>query len=133
MSSHSLTTVPDAPARVPEAPEVDAPPKLSRVPRGYWRNEYEIDRLIRIENYGLVGPGKYLGPKKWPSREIAEQKGIEFERNPWVLKNSRDASNPRYLGPVFFPEDGDAAWASPVKPRPCRNRRAKAQSPRRKA
>jgi len=75
-------------------------PELSRVRRGYWRNRYVTDRPWTSKDGIFYAVGEHLGYFKWPSREIAEEKGLL-----WLRLGQPAAQWTRYLGAEFFPED----------------------------
>lgn len=100
-SSCSLASVTDAPARVPEAPQTDAPP-LTRVRRGYWKNKFFSERDAVFGDGTVNKAGEWFAVMKWPSRDVAETRAqqhlIEFAG--WV-----EASGIVWLGARFFPEE----------------------------
>lgn len=75
--------------------------KLTRIPKGHWRNQWRIFGHAFDEATGEELPeGTALGATRFPSRELAEESAIKITRN-----------NPRpqdciYIGAVFFPDDG---------------------------
>jgi hypothetical protein len=78
-------------------------PKLSTVPRGYWRNWWGPTDICpaggwRNEHFS---DGSWLGTRRYPSAETAEQCARE------QLAGRPDKAE--YLGPEFFPEDGEGS------------------------
>ena len=89
-------------------PSEDVATEQKPTPRkpGHWRNWWFApiggrDAWTRER----VPAGEYIAKRKYPSRELAEQ---------WAMKTldesaARGESPPTYLGPVFFPDEGDAS------------------------
>lgn len=85
-------------AEVKEAVEL----KLSRVPRGYWKNKFFSERDA-VFGDGVTNPaGEWFAVMQWPSRDVAETRAHQHlaEFAGWV-----EATGIVYLGPVFFPEN----------------------------
>lgn len=68
-------------------------PKLSRIPPAHWRNVYEYAdpssvNAARAVELGCeeLAPGIWRYPVRHLSREIAEQRGRNFER--WACRNA---------------------------------------------
>lgn len=83
--------------------------KLSRIPKGHWRNKYvAVNAMLLVNPDGSIDPAisageEYFGHGKWPSHEVAEEIAARDACNPNGDTGSGDA---KYLGPVFFPDDG---------------------------
>lgn len=79
--------------------------QLSRVPRGCWRNRWRLIKPVLVEDpsgvSNWVRPGEFLSSFLWPSREVAEEKAAQALR-----EGHPSVRHARYLGPIFFPEDG---------------------------
>lgn len=73
-------------------------------PSKRWINRWKVLSTIRWFSGGECGAGKYRDPHVWPSKDIAEQKAVEwFARNDRALKIL--GTPIEYLG--AFPLDGE--------------------------
>lgn len=83
-------------------------PKLSVRKPGHWSNRYwrNLDKTLPNKPDKDWKGNEYVCHSKWPSKEIAEQKGQEWEKE--CRARGILVSAARYLGPVFFPEGDDA-------------------------
>ncbi|MEZ5938912.1 MAG: hypothetical protein R3C52_11965 [Hyphomonadaceae bacterium] len=77
-------------------------PELSRAPRGWWRNLWYTDGPV-LRSDGSTENGLHYGYGLWPSREVAEQKALDWLREHADAGPKRDT----YLGPRFFAEAKD--------------------------
>lgn len=75
--------------------------KLSVIPKGHWRNRYKslLGCWKRGSTGEIVKDPICIAKKKWPSREIAEEKALRF-----MSKKPEGFEHVRYLGAVFFPD-----------------------------
>jgi len=79
----------------PKPSQRTAPPKR-------WRNVYWLAKRIDLAQSpghaaGSYGPGRFVSRLIWPSREIAEAKGVES------VRRARDRAHITYLGPEEAP------------------------------
>lgn len=86
-----------------------ATPKLSRVPRGHWRNvirfvpgraNWDRHTIVSAEHGDWLDEFHYLGARKWPCKDSAEtaaQRGM-------AARGPRYRSRHVWLGAEFFPE-----------------------------
>ncbi|MBY0568484.1 MAG: hypothetical protein K2P70_14305 [Hyphomonadaceae bacterium] len=77
---------------VENAQETNASPPSKR-----WRNTYWLAKRLKfVTPDGTIedGPGRHVSRRVWPSREIAEAKGL------WSVENALNREYITYLGPV---------------------------------
>lgn len=77
-------------------------PKLSVIRKGHWRNRWWTAQEGRTADGVIQQPGEYLSSYRWATAEIAEQKAEEIMRT-----MPHNLNFQKYLGPVFFPEEGE--------------------------
>lgn len=79
--------------------------KPTPIKPGYWLNEFDSARPLFIKD-AVYGPHPFRTTTPYLSAEIAEQRGL----NIMAAANSvaLEHYGLRYLGPVFFPEEGAA-------------------------
>jgi hypothetical protein len=85
-----------------------AQPKKKR-PVGVWRNPVWLPSRIPVQPPALFwGPGYKIGVYEWPSREVAEQKALDwlqlYTDLGWIEKFGR----PRLYPPKFFPSSASS-------------------------
>lgn len=76
---------------------------VTRIRRGCWRNVWSVECDMVFPNAGghYVKRGEYVSERKWPSREIAEEKAREYIDRPLADVWRKHA---RYVEARFFPE-----------------------------
>jgi hypothetical protein len=69
--------------------------------RGYWRSRWHSERDCQFAE-GVQKAGVWLGIRRWPSAEVAEQKALD-----WMAthQDAAEAYGITFLGVVFFPGD----------------------------
>lgn len=78
---------------------IDQAPKTRLAPPSKrWRNVYWLAKRISLNgglahDAGAYGPGRFVSRRVWPSREIAEAKGM------WSVEHAREREHITYLGP----------------------------------
>ena len=84
--------------------ERDAPEqKPTPIKPGVWRNKFWCSEGFTSRTGYEYPAGESIGPTRYPTREIAEQKANEWiELSSWYF-----TVDPIFLGPVFFPSDGE--------------------------
>lgn len=65
-----------------------AEPKLSRIPPAHWRNVYEFlvpalhnEAVAIAAGCEILGPNIWRGPRRYLTREMAEQRGLNVVAN----------------------------------------------------
>lgn len=87
------------------------PKPVTRVRRGHWRNRWRSDvpwdaKLVFEIGGALLDPHTHLAPRRYTTAEIAEHKAVLTMKRNFAPGGKWAGRDVRYLGPVFFPEDG---------------------------
>ena len=68
---------------------------------GYWRSRWHSKQDCQFAE-GMQKAGVWLGIRRWPSAEVAEQKALDWMAVHW---SAAEAHGITFLGVVFFPAD----------------------------
>ena len=69
---------------------------------GVWKNLIVLPKRTRMENGECWGPGLVVGVLEWPTREIAEQKALDWLKV-YEARRGLKLGRPKLLPPKFFP------------------------------
>lgn len=69
--------------------------------KGYWRSRWHSERDCHFQE-GVQPAGVWLGLKRWPSAEIAEQKALDWMA---MHRQAMEAWGLTFLGVMYFRGD----------------------------